>query len=63
MYVCICNAVCDKRIQEAISQGHADADSVYAHCGVQPRCRSCSVTIEDMIETHTSNAAMQVGAD
>lgn len=63
MYVCICNAVCDKRIQEAISAGHADADSVYAHCGVQPRCRSCSETIEEMIAQHAPGASMSMAAD
>jgi bacterioferritin-associated ferredoxin len=63
MYVCICNAVCDKRIKEAITAGHADADAVYAHCGVEPRCRSCSETIEDMIASHAPRPAMPMAAD
>lgn len=52
MYVCICNALCDKTISAAISSGGSDADSVYAACGVRPNCRSCATTIEAMIERH-----------
>lgn len=49
MFVCICNAVNQSTIANAISQGHTTADSVYAACGVTPKCRKCSEHIEGMI--------------
>ncbi|MEQ9489939.1 MAG: (2Fe-2S)-binding protein [Alphaproteobacteria bacterium] len=53
MFVCICNAVNHTTIANAINEGHSTADSVYSACGVQPKCRKCSVFIEGMIEeTH-----------
>ncbi len=69
MFVCICNAVNQATIANAINEGHATADSVYSACGVKPKCRKCSVLIEDMIvETHgpilqAAASQPQFGAD
>lgn len=52
MYVCICNAICDKTVGQAISDGHSEPDSVYAACGVKPQCGKCAETIEEMIWNH-----------
>ncbi len=49
MYICICNAITDQRISEVISSGHDEPDSVYAACGVSPKCGLCAETIEEMI--------------
>ena len=57
MYVCICNAVCDKRINSAISAGNRCSDSVYKACGVEPQCGCCRTEIEDMISNHADTSA------
>lgn len=50
MFVCICNAICDRRVGEAIDTGCSTADEVYSACGAEPKCRTCSDMIETMIE-------------
>lgn len=57
MYICICNAVCDKSIQNAITEGNRCSDSVYKACGVEPQCGCCRDEIEDMIESHEQGLA------
>ena len=54
MFICICNAVNQRRIQTAIDQGSATVDCVYAACGVEPKCRSCAEAIQDMIDGRAS---------
>ncbi|NMM45107.1 hypothetical protein HH303_11500 [Rhodospirillaceae bacterium KN72] len=58
MYVCICNAVCDKRVSQAIDAGHDEPDAVYAACGVTPQCGKCAETIEEMIWTKKTGVTM-----
>lgn len=49
MFICICNAVNQSRIEDAIAAGHGCVDSVYAACGVTPKCRCCADAIESII--------------
>lgn len=49
MYICICNAVSDTRINAAIAKGNTCACAVYKECGVRPQCGKCKETIEEMI--------------
>ncbi len=58
MYVCICNAVCDKRIKNAITEGNRCSDTVYQACGVEAQCGCCREEIEDMIDHHEKGLAM-----
>lgn len=49
MYICICNAICDKRINNAIDDGHHSVKQVYSACGAKERCGSCASDIKNMI--------------
>ena len=51
MFVCVCNQIDDKRIQQAIDAGCSDYESVINWCGCEPICRSCQSTVEGMIES------------
>lgn len=51
MYICICNALTQRRIREAI-RDHAPATvaEVHAACGVVPQCGRCGDAIADMLD-------------
>lgn len=50
MYICICNAICDKSINQAIDDGSGKVSEVYAACGAKPQCGACKNDIKEMIE-------------
>ena len=52
MYVCMCKALCDKRIREAIEGGATTVAAVGRACGAGTDCGSCVDHIADMIEAH-----------
>lgn len=54
MYVCVCNVITDRQIQQAIEAGHDEPEAIYAACGVRPQCGSCAETMEEMIFAHKS---------
>ncbi|KZD03537.1 (2Fe-2S)-binding protein [Oceanibaculum pacificum] len=59
MYVCICNAISDRRVRAVIEDGAATVGQVYRACGSQPQCGRCRTTICDMLGERraASNAA------
>lgn len=50
MYVCLCNAIRDHEVDDAISRGGASTEEVYEALGVEPQCGSCMCEIERRIE-------------
>ena len=41
MFVCICNAISDRHVGEAVSRGVACVRDVYAFHGCRPQCGRC----------------------
>jgi bacterioferritin-associated ferredoxin len=41
MYVCICNALNDRKVSSALAGGAASVSDVFRHHGCAPRCGSC----------------------
>lgn len=50
MYVCICKAVCEKRVRAAIESGAATVSAVGRACGAGTDCGSCHDTIEELLD-------------
>ena len=50
MYVCICKAVTDSRINQSIDDGAQTREEVTRACGAGGDCGACHQMIEDMIE-------------
>lgn len=50
MYVCICNALCDRTIREALDTGVERAGDVHARLGCETQCGRCLPTIADMLD-------------
>ena len=51
MYVCLCNALTDRQVRQAVADGACRPREVYGACGCRAQCSSCArailVTIRD----------------
>lgn len=56
MYVCVCLAVSDKEVREAIQSGCHSRHAVTRTCGAGGDCGACHGMIENMIEDHLEEA-------
>ena len=52
MFVCVCHAVTDTRVREAITSGATTREEVTRCCGAGGDCGACHGHIEAMIEDH-----------
>jgi bacterioferritin-associated ferredoxin len=57
MYVCVCKAVCDKRVREAIEAGAQTVGAVGRACGAGTDCGSCQDAIACLIDEHVDDRA------
>jgi bacterioferritin-associated ferredoxin len=52
MFVCVCHAVSDTEVQEAIDAGARTREDVTRCCGAGGDCGGCHGHIEEMIDDH-----------
>jgi len=45
MYLCLCNALDDTRIADAIRQGARRPRDIYRHCGCDAQCGRCTASL------------------
>lgn len=50
MYVCVCNAVSDREVKEAIERGATSVPDVVRACKAGGDCGSCHARIQRMID-------------
>ncbi len=50
MFICVCHAVTDCDVEQAIEGGACTREQVTAACGAGGDCGACHLTIEEMIE-------------
>jgi bacterioferritin-associated ferredoxin len=41
MYICLCNALTDSQVRQAVADGAARPKEVYGACGCRAQCSSC----------------------
>jgi bacterioferritin-associated ferredoxin len=63
MYICVCNAVTDREVDEAIEAGACTRHDVTLACGAGGDCGSCHKMIEERIEAKGSGAALVPASD
>lgn len=56
MFVCVCHAVTDREIREAVDDGVADLDQLQAHCGAGSGCGCCKAMAQELIDAHRMEA-------
>lgn len=49
MYVCVCNAVSDKSIKQAVQQGHDSFDAIQRELAVATCCGRCKPFAQEII--------------
>lgn len=45
MYVCLCNALTNTRIEEAVADGARRPRDVYGACGCRAQCGTCTKAV------------------
>ncbi|HUN26189.1 MAG TPA: (2Fe-2S)-binding protein [Steroidobacteraceae bacterium] len=55
MYVCICNAVTDREIREAVEGGARSLSEVQCRLPVASCCGGCEETARDLVAAHLSD--------
>lgn len=62
MYLCICNALTDRKLKDVIIEGgSANAADVYKACGCRAQCGECVKAIKAMVQELSSGATPQMG--
>jgi bacterioferritin-associated ferredoxin len=57
MYICICNAIKEKQLNSAISQGAASVCETFQKLGCKPMCGKC---VPDIRESLSQCDALQI---
>lgn len=57
MIVCLCNALTDTQLAEAIAQGARRPKDVYCACGAAAQCGGCTRTVLAMIRDAAATPA------
>lgn len=60
MYVCICNALKDRELAAAASDGARNVAEVFRRCGRRPQCGKCLPDVARMIETARDDARQEI---
>ena len=56
MYVCLCKAITDTDIREAVDQGAVHVGHLAERCGLGTGCGRCQDTAEQLIEEHLAES-------
>jgi bacterioferritin-associated ferredoxin len=57
MYICLCNALTDGQIKDALAAGAKKPRDVYAACNCAGQCGNCARTIQVMIREQATEPA------
>jgi len=57
MYVCICNALNDRKVAIALNSGAKTVSDVFRHHGCSPRCGSCVEHMRDKVGVASQSQA------
>jgi len=49
MYICVCNAISERQVQDAIAQGASDLGDLQAQLGVATCCGHCAETATEYL--------------
>ena len=58
MYVCLCNAVPEAQVREAVAAGARDVDALTEALGVCNGCGTCREVIEALLEEDAPQPAL-----
>jgi bacterioferritin-associated ferredoxin len=50
VYVCLCNALTDRHVRDAVHAGASRPSEVYQACGCVVQCGTCSRTVRRIVD-------------
>jgi bacterioferritin-associated ferredoxin len=56
MYVCLCKAVTDSQIREAVEEGALHVSHLAERCGLGTGCGRCQDTAQELIDQHLAES-------
>ena len=62
MYVCVCHAISDRQIREAVDRGAESLCEVQAYLPVASCCGQCEDTARELIDSHVESSEATVAA-
>jgi bacterioferritin-associated ferredoxin len=62
MYICVCHAISDRQIREAVDRGAESLCEVQAYLPVASCCGRCEDSAREVIESHVESAGRAVAA-
>ena len=62
MYICLCHAISDRQIREAVDQGAGSLFEVQMRLPVASCCGRCEDSAREVIESHIESANRPVAA-
>lgn len=60
MFICICSAVSDRQIEQALDAGLTSVDALSAQTGAGACCGGCRPLLSSMIDERCSKAVLTV---
>lgn len=57
MYVCVCNAVTDKAIKQAVQQGHDSFEAIQCELSVGTCCGRCKPFAYELIDQYLEKSS------
>lgn len=64
MYICLCNALTDRKLRQAAAAGCVTPSEAYAACGCRAQCGNCVRTVLQLLREPAAAAQGQTqGAD
>lgn len=52
MYICVCNAVNDRQVKQALADGKQNLRELRLHLGFRSSCGRCTTFLQDLISQH-----------
>lgn len=62
MYICLCKAVTDSEIREAVEDGAVHVDHLADRCGLGTGCGCCQETAQQLIDEHLATRLSSAAA-
>lgn len=62
MYVCLCQAVTDGEVRDAIQSGCTELATLQEHLGVAVNCGGCAEGVRELLHSEAGGCAARKGA-
>jgi len=62
MYVCLCQGIRDRELQQAVEQGASSFEELQAITGVASCCRTCEPTAREFLDTALASRGRAIQA-